>query len=294
MNDTPIETEEAPVKVLDLEHLERLAARSRPTQSAVKLIGELLGNTRGKTCLLANGGQAGLALGVLKMGGEWSSLHANRDLAETFRAEKRERTWHLSGSTLPFDDDWFDVIVINDILEHVPDPERLLHDCHRVLKQNGVLLLHTPRTKKWAMAQRLRRWMGLDDDGHGPQPRSFTETELFDLAKDGFDFEESRTYNRFFSEFTEGVIQFVSRYRVSQAEAGAAPEDRLVQVRGAMYPLAVVAGVLDVLVGFTAGYYMVVRARRRVWRPRRTPKLTDGRSIADAALNTKIGTAQPF
>ena len=68
----------------------------------------------------------------------------------------------------------------------------------------------------------------------------------------------------------------------------------VVRFGGAIYPRAVMAGLRDMVREFPAGYHMVVRARRRVWRPRLTPKLQDGRSIADAALNTKIGTAQPF
>ena len=37
---------------------------------------------------------------------------------------------------------------------------------------------------------------------------------------------------------------------------------------------------------------MVLRAKRRMmWVPRVTPRLRDGRSIAEAALRSKIGTA---
>ena len=39
---------------------------------------------------------------------------------------------------------------------------------------------------------------------------------------------------------------------------------------------------------------MLLKSRRRKWRPRRQPKLIDGRSIAEATINTKIGSAAPF
>ena len=39
---------------------------------------------------------------------------------------------------------------------------------------------------------------------------------------------------------------------------------------------------------------LIVRAQKRQLLPRRTPVLADGRSIAEAALGGKIGTAAPF
>lgn len=45
---------------------------------------------------------------------------------------------------LPFDDDFFDIIVINDVLEHLIDPDNLLREAHRVLKGEGVLVISVP------------------------------------------------------------------------------------------------------------------------------------------------------
>ena len=61
-----------------------------------------------------------------------------------------------------------------------------------------------------------------------------------------------------------------------------------------LYPFFWLAAQLDKLLFFTKGYCLIGRARRRQWRPRRTPVLADGRSIAEAALGGKIGTAAPF
>jgi hypothetical protein len=55
-----------------------------------------------------------------------------------------------------------------------------------------------------------------------------------------------------------------------------------------------IAAQLDLLLFFTRGYHLVAIAQRKIWRPRRTPVLKDGRSIADATLNTRIGSAAPF
>jgi SAM-dependent methyltransferase len=47
---------------------------------------------------------------------------------------------------LPFEDASFDVVVATQMLEHVPDPPRVLSEAHRVLRPGGVLLLSTHGT----------------------------------------------------------------------------------------------------------------------------------------------------
>ena len=44
----------------------------------------------------------------------------------------------------PFTDEYFDIIVCNNIWEHVPDPLNLLKAISRVLKPNGLLIISTP------------------------------------------------------------------------------------------------------------------------------------------------------
>jgi SAM-dependent methyltransferase len=50
----------------------------------------------------------------------------------------------LEGDRIPFPDNTFDVVVCNQVFEHVIDLERVLREIHRVLKTNGVLLALFP------------------------------------------------------------------------------------------------------------------------------------------------------
>jgi len=50
------------------------------------------------------------------------------------------------GMALPFRDAVFDTVLCNEVLEHVPEPARLMAEATRVLKQGGVLLLTTIQT----------------------------------------------------------------------------------------------------------------------------------------------------
>ena len=45
---------------------------------------------------------------------------------------------------LPIRSDYFDVVVLSNVLEHCPEPELLLKEIHRILKKNGKLLMATP------------------------------------------------------------------------------------------------------------------------------------------------------
>jgi len=50
---------------------------------------------------------------------------------------------------LPFDDDFFDLIVSNQVIEHLLNPDIYLLENKRVLKKSGVLLLTTPNLAAW-------------------------------------------------------------------------------------------------------------------------------------------------
>jgi SAM-dependent methyltransferase len=45
---------------------------------------------------------------------------------------------------LPVDDGAFDAVLLTQVLEHVPDPARVLAEIHRTLKPGGVLVLTAP------------------------------------------------------------------------------------------------------------------------------------------------------
>ena len=69
---------------------------------------------------------------------------------------------------IPFEDNIFDIIISSEVIEHVPEPVKALHELFRVLKPGGKLVLTTPN-KFWyfaiwiANALRLRPYQGLEN-----------------------------------------------------------------------------------------------------------------------------------
>jgi len=48
-----------------------------------------------------------------------------------------------------FKNNFFDLIFSNQVLEHVIYPEKCLHECYRILKSDGIMILTTPNLASW-------------------------------------------------------------------------------------------------------------------------------------------------
>jgi 2-polyprenyl-3-methyl-5-hydroxy-6-metoxy-1,4-benzoquinol methylase len=49
-----------------------------------------------------------------------------------------------TGDSIPFDNGFFDVIICDNVLEHVTNPQRFFRESYRVLKSKGIFLTKTP------------------------------------------------------------------------------------------------------------------------------------------------------
>lgn len=53
------------------------------------------------------------------------------------------------GNRLPFGAGVFDIVVLNEVIEHLVDTDSIMDEIYRVLKPNGLLLLSTPNLASW-------------------------------------------------------------------------------------------------------------------------------------------------
>ncbi|NKB24093.1 MAG: methyltransferase domain-containing protein [Kiritimatiellae bacterium] len=234
---------------------------------------------------------SGLSYHVHQQQGAWA--HAD------FSAKNIKDLEHLIGGTvqqiqedkLPFEDACFDVIVVADRMSRISNVPFFITECHRILKSDGQLVIVTAHAKQLSLIRLLRRLFGFIEE------KGYTARHLFDLLKDGFDVHEVRSYSRFFVEFVHTLVSLIvtSRDLDHDSDEPNPPSiDRMYRIHSVTYPLYWVASKLDLLFFFTKGYTLVARAQRHMWRSRKIPVLIDGRSIAEATINTKIGTATPF
>lgn len=102
--------------------------------------------------------------------------------------------WDLNTTPLPIPADFFDVAIISDVLEHVIDPNSLLKEAHRRLKNQGILILYIPNFAR--IGNRIRMLAGDPRDilhwkGYGDEIEHlhwFTKPKLtYLLTQAGFE-----------------------------------------------------------------------------------------------------------
>jgi SAM-dependent methyltransferase len=55
----------------------------------------------------------------------------------------------------------FDVVTLWDVLEHTPDPKRVVLECHRLLRPGGLLVINYPDVGSWLARTMGRAWVFL-------------------------------------------------------------------------------------------------------------------------------------
>ena len=66
------------------------------------------------------------------------------NLAMNYNLQDKFKFVQGDASNMPFEEETFDTIIMNDAMEHVDQPEMVLRECYRVLKKNGKLYLNFP------------------------------------------------------------------------------------------------------------------------------------------------------
>jgi hypothetical protein len=150
----------------------------------------------------------------------------------------------------------------------------------------------------------VRSMLGLSWRAKGLERPGYTSGELFEVLKDGFDVPETDSYSTCCVEvpslFCEAIANKLVHEPYNMPGENTGTEEfyhytKLNVFATLVYPLMwLLAKLEEKLLFFVPGHNMVAKTKRRVWRARRQPVLIDGRSIAEAAINTKIGTAAPF
>ncbi len=109
---------------------------------------------------------SGEVLGILKrFGWETYGVEKNEEAANFARSKGLEIYQHDIDS-LDVPNDYFDVVRLRSVLEHLQEPSKILYKIHRVLKPEGQLLLIVPNIESLPAKIFKSRWYHLDIPRH--------------------------------------------------------------------------------------------------------------------------------
>ena len=198
---------------------------------------------------------------VAKWGHE---CHGTELSAETARRASRLPGLHLHFGELQADtfaEGSFDLISIWHVLEHLPDPDRMLGLCRRWLGEDGALLIAVPNIDSWQASLFGGSWFHIDPPRH---LHHFGRTSLERSLRDaGFRIERTRTRTRTLSweQNLYGILQSSLNalgfprdefYEILKGNRSLAGSPRLMlegAVMAALLPVAVLLTVAEALFG---------------------------------------------
>lgn len=278
---------------------EKLFNASIRRKRKLQRITELVGNTAGLHCLEISSGDGCISAQLRSLGGRWKTAAATEEEAASLRCFIPEKITVLQDGRLPFEKSEFDAVIIVDALRGIAADRDFIQECHRVLKDGGSVIISEESRPPINCTALLRRLLGVSPVARGLPRNGYSNSELYNILKDGFDVPAADRYSNGLLETVcaigEAVQQLVlpAPYWLIRSQAG---QETLYRYRR-LYTLLRTARPLLWLAAqceFLPSHRLVIKSRRRPWRPRLQPRLVDGRSIAEAAINTKIGTAAPF
>ncbi len=284
---------------------EKLFKRSVRRQARLRRVKHLLGITSNQHCLEVTAGDGIISQQLRLDGGTWTTLVTNHDAQDSLAYFVKDGVQVLENGTINAPDHTFDAVVIIDALERVRDDYEFIRECHRVLKPDGRLVITAARKLAFCFGGcPLRALLGQSWKRRGMERVGYTSHEFFNVLKDGFDVPETASYSSCCVEMPGLLCEAAANKRVGGLYNMPPPNTdteqfyhytKLLAFGTLVYPLMWLFSKIDKSLSFILpGHNIVAKTKRRVWRARRAPVLIDGRSIAEAALNTKIGTAAPF
>lgn len=247
----------------------RLFNKSVLKQRKYKEITALLGNYEGLRCLDIGSDNGVISYLLRQGGGSWASADLEDKTVRSIRELVQTDVHQIDGERTPFADDEFDRVVIVDFIEHIPDDGAFVQELFRILKPGGVLIANVPHIKN-SLLRRFRFAVGQTDEKHGHLRPGYTLDSLKRLFGNQFTVEAAHTYSRFFSEWIDTMIVWaVGRVKgKDESKKGlvVTSDDlkayqKMFKLYALIYPVVWFVSKLDLLIPFTSGYMLIVRAK---------------------------------
>lgn len=120
----------------------------------------------------------------------------NKDCVE-FCQSKNLNVTHFENN-IPFKDSYFDSAILDNVLEHISEPFRLLVESKRILKNNGILVVGVPGLKGFSLDNDHKKFYSPNDLDKLISSHGFTKINYF--------------FSPFKSDFLDKNLSFYAYY----------------------------------------------------------------------------------
>ncbi len=171
----------------------------------------LLPEISGKMCLDIGSDNGVISYYLRALGGTWYSADLIPKTVELIKSVVKENVFKVDDKNkFPFNDNFFDVVLIVDFLEHVNNDKFVIDEIYRVLKQDGTLIINVPNPVN-GLVRFFKLKAGQTDQAHGHVRKGYNLSEIKDLTEDKFEIITYKKYGRGFSDFIDFLIIFSLR-----------------------------------------------------------------------------------
>ncbi len=199
-----------------MENTDAYIIRGSRLRAAKSQLGLIKKHKSGTTLLDIGCGEGFFLFNAAKHGYITKGIEISQDAAEY-----AEREFNLDVEAKPFEelqfpDNYFDVVTLWQVLEHVPYPLIVLKEVHRILKPEGLLVTSTPDIESILAKTFRRKWWNL----RRLHINQFTSKTLADmLKKAGFNNIFSTKYKEYIS-ISMLVIPLLKHLRMYERAKG--------------------------------------------------------------------------
>jgi SAM-dependent methyltransferase len=255
----------------------RLFSKSLMKKEKVRLIRHKVNFLRQRVVELGCA-QGTVSYQLQKGGGDW--IHCDTDLANLKSAQSllKKNLAQIEAENLPFKERCADIVLALDFLEHVDRDDRVLREAHRILGENGRIVVSTPISGRFFLLNRIKRGIGLKPEIFGHKREGYGLSQLASLLEEnGFRVEQKVTYAKFFVEIFEMTLDFAyfrkNRTTTATLRTGSISPSSANDLERhrrlfawyayAVYPILYLVSRLDRLLFFKTGYATLLIGRKK-------------------------------
>lgn len=208
------------------------------------------------------------------LGGSWFFADLEPKSITEMETLLGDKVSHVRHDSLPYEDNFFDLVVVIDVHEHLAEPSLFTRELHRIAKQGATIVITCPNGDETKLATRIKNMVGMTKEKYGHFREGYTLPELKDLMQQcGISPRGDSTFSKFFTEMLELSINFLyvivlakkSKAKVETGTIAPSTAEQLKSVQktykiySLVYPIFLLLSKLDLLLPFSLGYVVMVR-----------------------------------